>query len=58
MNTYRVLYGLSTENVLNIYIVRANNCAEAQKKVNKLARKRFDIGRVVQIEELNADFIA
>jgi hypothetical protein len=59
MNTYRVEVGQSVGVVGDVLIVRAKNCAEAEKKAQAEANanKIFTKLRVIKIEELRGTFI-
>jgi hypothetical protein len=58
MNTYRVELGSSTNIIHDVFIVRAKDCAQAEKMVLKQAGDDYsDDAHVVKIEELSGEFI-
>lgn len=57
MKTFKVWIGTSPDNVLDIAIVRANNCAQAEKKALILAGDFEESAHAVRIEELSGTFI-
>lgn len=52
MNTYFVVVGSSAYVTLDRYIVRANNCAQAEEKALKEAGKVFDQKKEMHCTEI------
>ncbi len=58
MNTYIVSFGLATDLVSEVFVVRAKNCAEVEKLVLKNAGDDYGEGtEIVKIEKLSGIFI-
>ena len=58
MNTYKVWIGSSSSIVNDVLIIRAKNCAQAEKKaLEKIGGDFSERAHVVKIEELEGEFI-
>lgn len=58
MNTYRVVIGLSAGIAVDVKIVRARNCGEAEKKAIKAMGDGQPNGiHATKIEELDGEFV-
>ena len=58
MNTYRVVIGSSSQICTDVFVLRAKDCAEAEKKVLKRAGDDYnETVHAVKIEQIDVTFI-